>query len=255
MSSIGTGYDLAASTFSPDGRIFQIEYAQKAVDSSGTCIALRGNNGVVIAVEKLISSKLIQSTANQRILNADSHIGFAAAGIYPDAKALLRRAQEDASDYYLQYRAKVPPRFLAEQLAQYIHVYTLGILRPFGCCSFLCSWDAQYGPQLFMVDPAGLVYGYHGWAVGKHRQAAKTEIEKLNLKDMGTEELTKEAARIILSVRDETKDKNFKLEMGWVGENTEDRFQSLPPDTLAAAEAWAKSKLEEDDSDEEGMKS
>ncbi|RCN24598.1 hypothetical protein ANCCAN_29704, partial [Ancylostoma caninum] len=60
MSSIGTGYDLAASTFSPDGRIFQIEYAQKAVDNSGTMIALRGKNGVVTAVDKVITSKMYE---------------------------------------------------------------------------------------------------------------------------------------------------------------------------------------------------
>ncbi len=116
---------------------FLVEYAQKAVDNGGTCVALRGKDGVVVAMQKLITTKLIESTANRRVLNVDSHIGFAAAGVYPDAKALLRRAQEDASDYFLQYRNKVPPHYLAEQLAQYIHIYTLGILRPFGCCAFL----------------------------------------------------------------------------------------------------------------------
>jgi 20S proteasome subunit alpha 7 len=63
MSSIGTGYDLAASTFSPDGRIFQVEYAQKAVDASGTVIALRSKHGVVTAVEKSVASPLYEAVS------------------------------------------------------------------------------------------------------------------------------------------------------------------------------------------------
>lgn len=58
MSSIGTGYDLAAATFSPDGRIFQVEYASKAVESSVTVIALGSKKGVLIGVDQPVPSKL-----------------------------------------------------------------------------------------------------------------------------------------------------------------------------------------------------
>jgi 20S proteasome subunit alpha 7 len=68
MSSIGTGYDLAASTFSPDGKIFQVEYAQKAVDNSGTIVALAGKNGVVVAVDHSVSSKLIEGVSMRMLL-------------------------------------------------------------------------------------------------------------------------------------------------------------------------------------------
>jgi 20S proteasome subunit alpha 7 len=81
MTSIGTGYDLYTSQFSPDGRVFQIDYAGKAVDISGTAVALRGKDGVVFAVEKIVSSKLYVSDANKRIFNADRHIGIAVSGL------------------------------------------------------------------------------------------------------------------------------------------------------------------------------
>ncbi|KAH6920489.1 hypothetical protein HPB50_028523 [Hyalomma asiaticum] len=88
MSSIGTGYDLSASQFSPDGRVFQVEYAQKAVENSGTAVALRGRDGVVFAVEKLVTTKLYEAGANKRIFTVDKHVGVAVAGLLADAKQL-----------------------------------------------------------------------------------------------------------------------------------------------------------------------
>ncbi|RWS21113.1 proteasome subunit alpha type-3-like protein, partial [Leptotrombidium deliense] len=85
MSAIGTGYDLSASQFSPDGRVFQVEYAQKAVENSGTAVALRGKDGVVFAVEKLVASKLHESGSNKRIATIDRHVGCAVAGLLADS--------------------------------------------------------------------------------------------------------------------------------------------------------------------------
>lgn len=69
-------YDLSASQFSPDGRVFQVEYAAKAVENSGTVIGLRGKDGVVFAVEKLVTSKLYEPGANKRIFHVDEHVGM-----------------------------------------------------------------------------------------------------------------------------------------------------------------------------------
>ncbi|VDN28271.1 unnamed protein product [Gongylonema pulchrum] len=101
-----------------------------------------------------------------------------------------------------------------------------------------------------MLEPSGLCYEYKAWAIGKHRQAAKTEIEKLKFDEMPMEQLVKEAVRIILTVRDEAKDKNMQVEMGWVGKNTDGKHQSVPRDIVKQAETWAKAKLEEDDMEE-----
>uniref|UniRef100_A0AAF5PX19 Proteasome alpha-type subunits domain-containing protein n=1 Tax=Wuchereria bancrofti TaxID=6293 RepID=A0AAF5PX19_WUCBA len=250
MSSIGTGYDLAAATFSPDGRIFQVEYAQKAVDNGGTMIAIRGKDGVVTAADKLITSKLYVENANPRMANAGEYIGCAMAGIYPDCRALLDYAVSEALNYLKEYRAPIPIKKLANQLAEYVHVYTLGISRPFGASIFLTAWDKKNGSQLFLLEPSGLCYEYKAWAIGKHRQAAKTEIEKLKFEDIPMQQLVNEAARIILMVRDEAKDKNLQVEMGWVGEITGGKHEIVPKDIVKEAEAWAKTKLEEDDMDD-----
>mmetsp|Transcript_40904 Transcript_40904/g.130680 ORF Transcript_40904/g.130680 Transcript_40904/m.130680 type:complete len:82 (-) Transcript_40904:709-954(-) len=76
MSSIGTGYDLSATTFSPDGRVFQTEYATKAVDNSGTAIGVKCKDGVVLGVEKLVISKMLVEGSNRRIHTVDRHAGM-----------------------------------------------------------------------------------------------------------------------------------------------------------------------------------
>lgn len=247
MSSIGTGYDLAAATFSPDGRIFQVEYAQKAVDNGVTMIALKGKDGVVTAADRVIISKLYVENANARMANANEYIGCAMAGVYPDCRALLDYAVGEALDYLREFRAPIPIKKLAYQLAEYIHVYTLGISRPFGSSIFLTAWDQQNGAKLYLLEPSGLCYEYKSWAIGKHRQAAKTEIEKLKVDDMPIEQLVKEAARIIMMVRDESKEKTMTVEMGWVGKNTDGKHKTVPKEVIKGAEEWAKTKLDEED--------
>lgn len=108
MTSIGTGYDLSASTYSPDGRIFQVEYANKAVENSGTAIGLRVKDGVVLAVEKLVHSKLLVPGVNRRIQIADKHIGLATAGLLADGRQLAGRTRDEASNYRDTYGG-VPP--------------------------------------------------------------------------------------------------------------------------------------------------
>jgi 20S proteasome subunit alpha 7 len=79
--------------------VFQVEYAGKAVENSGTAIALRGKDGVVFAVEKLITSKLYESTSNKRIFSIDRHIGCAVGGLIADARAVVKNAQDEAQNY------------------------------------------------------------------------------------------------------------------------------------------------------------
>lgn len=254
MSSIGTGYDLSASQFSPDGRVFQVEYAQKAVENSGTVIGLRGKDGVVFAVEKLVTSKLYEQGANKRIFSIDKHVGMAMAGLLADARQLAEIARTEASNYRSQYGNSIPLKYLNERVSMYMHAYTLySAVRPFGCSIILGSYEAD-GPVMYMIDPSGVSYGYLGCAVGKAKQAAKTEIEKLKLKDMTCQELVKEAARIIYLVHDELKDKQFELELSWVGAHTKGFHERVPQHLLVEAEKTARAAMEEDsDSDTEDM--
>ncbi len=118
-------YDLSASQFSPDGRVFQVEYANKAVEASGTVVALRCKDGVAFAVEKIITSRLYESGSNKRIHNVDKHIGMvgrknkiclifnpflfqSVAGLLADARQLLTVARDEAKQYKYDYGVSIP---------------------------------------------------------------------------------------------------------------------------------------------------
>uniref|UniRef100_A0A6N2MKB3 Proteasome subunit alpha type n=1 Tax=Salix viminalis TaxID=40686 RepID=A0A6N2MKB3_SALVM len=216
MSSIGTGYDLSVTTFSPDGRVFQIEYAAKAVDNSGTVIGIKCKDGIVMGVEKLIASKMMLPGSNRRIHAVHRHSGMAVAGLAADGRQIVARAKSEATNYQSVYGEPIPIKELADRVASYVHLCTLyWWLRPFGCGVILGGYDRD-GPQLYMVEPSGISYRYFGAAIGKGKQAAKTEIEKLKLSEMTCREGVIEVAKIIYKVHDEAKDKAFELEMSWV---------------------------------------
>ncbi|KAI0832563.1 20S proteasome subunit [Trametes gibbosa] len=244
MTSIGTGYDLSASTYSPDGRIFQVEYANKAVENSGTAIGLRVNGGIVLAVEKLVHSKLLIPEANRRIYTVDKHIGIASAGYLADGRHLANRARDEASSYRENYRAAPTLQYVVDRVGLYVQAYTLySSVRPFGCSTILGAVD-KTGPTLFVVEPSGVSYGYRGAAVGKGRQLAKTELEKLKFDELSMKEAVTEAARIIYLVHDDAKEKDFELEMSWVGEETNGIHQAVPKDLFEEAARKAKEALE-----------
>lgn len=246
MSSIGTGYDLSASQFSPDGRVFQVEYAQKAVENSGTAIGLRGKDGCVFAVEKLVTSKLYEAGANKRIFTVDRHVGVAVAGLIADARQVVEIAKTEAANYRSDYSEAVPLKYLKDRVSMYMHAYTLySSYRPFGASVIMGVYEYD-GPQMFCIDPSGVSWGYYGCAIGKAKQAAKTEMEKINFKEKTVAELVKEAAKIIYIVHDEVKDKNFELELSWVGEATEGKHVLVPPKVFKEAEDFAKAAVEDD---------
>ncbi|XP_067943482.1 proteasome subunit alpha type-3-like [Watersipora subatra] len=254
MSSIGTGYDLSASQFSPDGRVFQVEYALKAVENSGTAIGIRAKDGVVLAVEKLVTSKLYEYGANKRIFNIDRHIGMCIAGLLADARAVVEIARDEAVSYRNQYRSPIPLKFLVDKVSSYVHAYTLySAVRPFGVSIILASYTETDGPSMYGIEPSGISHGYFGAAAGKAKQAAKTEIEKLKMLNMTCEEIVKEAAKIIYTVHDDVKDKAFELELSWVGKDTGGLHQLVPKEAFDVAEKYAKESLEESDSEDEDM--
>ncbi|KAJ7047518.1 20S proteasome subunit [Mycena alexandri] len=243
MTSIGTGYDLSASTYSPDGRIFQVEYANKAVENSGTAIGLKVRDGVVLAVEKLVHSKLLVPGANRRIQTVDRHIGMATAGLPADGRTVASRARDEASSFRDFYRSPPTLATIADRLGHFVQMYTLySSVRPFGLSTILGAVDKD-GPALYVIEPSGVFFGYHGAAVGKGRQLAKTELEKLKLTELTAREAVIEAARIIYLVHEDAKEKEFELEMSWIGPETNGQHVAVPKDLFDEAETKAREAL------------
>ncbi|XP_030386929.1 proteasome subunit alpha type-3 [Scaptodrosophila lebanonensis] len=250
MSTIGTGYDLSASQFSPDGRVFQIDYASKAVEKSGTVIGLRGKDSVVLAVEKIITSKLYEADAAGRIFTIEKNIGMAVAGLTADGNFVADIARQEAANFRQQFAHTIPLKHLCDRVSAYVHAYTLySAVRPFGLSILLASWDEVDGPQLFKIEPSGSSFGYYACASGKAKQQAKTEMEKYKFTDMATEELVKSAGKIIYQVHDDLKDKEFRYEMGLVGKDTNGLHCINPEPWLTSAVKAGHDAKNEEDSD------
>lgn len=131
-----------------------------------TVIGLRGKDGVVFAVEKLVTSKLYETGANKRIFNIDKHVGMAVSGLISDARQIVETARSEAASYRAQYGIGIPLKYLNERVSMYMHAYTLySAVRPYGCSVILSAFETD-GPTMYMIDPSGVSYGYYGCAVG-----------------------------------------------------------------------------------------
>lgn len=202
-------------------------------------------------MEKLVLSKLIMAGSNRRIHSVDRHAGLAIAGLGPDGRQVVHRARAEAARYLSFYGDRIPAQVLAERLASFMHLYTLyWSVRPFGASVLLACADAPAeggGPpssaSLFAIDTGGEVYRFFGTALGKGRQQAKTEIERLKLSELGCREALLEVAKIIHRCHDE-KDKNFELELSWVCEESGWEHCKVPAQLAEAAEKEAKAFLE-----------
>ncbi|TGZ73460.1 hypothetical protein CRM22_001503 [Opisthorchis felineus] len=158
MSSIGSGYDLSASQFSRGGKVFQIEYACKAVENSGTAIAIRGKDCVVFGVENIVTSKLYEKGCVKRVYNIDKHIGMVVVGFQVDAKALVNVAREECANFKENFGKPIPLYSLVERIGMYMHAHTLySAIRPFGVSLLLGSYEED-GPHLYVVEPSGLSF-------------------------------------------------------------------------------------------------
>ncbi|DAZ99816.1 TPA: hypothetical protein N0F65_001325 [Lagenidium giganteum] len=248
MSSTGAGYDLSAGTFSPEGRIFQVEYAHKAVENSGTAIGVKCSDGVIMAVEKTLLSKMLVPGTHRRIFAIDRHVGMSMAGLVADGRQLVNRAREEALGYKKNYDSSIPPHVLADRMGQYVHYYTLyGSVRPFGTAVMLGGYDQdEKKPYLHLVEPSGLTYSYRGCAIGKGQQAAKTEIEKYKLFDMTCREALKYVAKILHTLHDEVRHP-MEMELSWICEESKWQHHFVPDNLRAEVNAWAVQSIQDDE--------
>mmetsp|Transcript_51601 Transcript_51601/g.117466 ORF Transcript_51601/g.117466 Transcript_51601/m.117466 type:complete len:261 (-) Transcript_51601:37-819(-) len=257
MSSSGAGYDLSPTTFSPDGRLFQVEYANKAVEKSGTAIGIKCSDGCVLGVEKILLSPLLKSGTNKQLHTLGPHQGMAFSGSAPDARQLIERGRSEVDNYHDTYGSTIPPEVLAERMSQYVHYFTLhGALRPFGVGAIVCGYDPETKTHaLHMIEPNGVQYRYYGCALGKGRMGAKTEIEKLDFATITCREALKQIAKIIHTLHDEGKDKPFELELSWLCVESGWKHEFVPAALKGEIEAAAKKEIEdaemEDDDDDD----
>ena len=172
----GAGYDRAITVFSPDGKLFQVQYAQEAVKRGLTALAVKVEEGVVLAAEKLARSKLVEEISIEKIFQIDEHIGAAASGLIADARILIDLARIEAQINRLRYDEPISVQTLAKRIGDIKQLYTQhGGVRPFGA-RLLIAGVGPDSSHLFETDPSGVVAAYKAHAIGG---GAPTAIEVL----------------------------------------------------------------------------
>src|SRR6056297_2369913 len=171
-------YDRGITIFSPDGRLYQVEYAREAVKRGTASIGIRTENGVVLAVDKRIPSPLLEDSSVEKIHKADDHIGIASAGHVADARQLIDFARRQAQVNHLRYGEPVGVETLTKNVTDYIQQYTqVGGARPFGV-ALIVGGVANGEPRLYETDPSGTPYEWKALAVGADRGDIREYLEE-----------------------------------------------------------------------------
>jgi len=188
MKPTDMAYDRASIIFSPDGRLFQVEYAREAVKRGTTTIGLKYRDGVVLIVDKRISSHLVEPGSIEKIFQIDEHIGCATSGLVADARALVNRARTDAQINEITYGEKIPVKTLVKYICDFKQAYTqYGGVRPFGVVLLIAGVD-ETRPCLFATDPSGAFMEYKAGSEGAGRSEAIAYFEKNYRENMTLEE-------------------------------------------------------------------
>mmetsp|Transcript_21357 Transcript_21357/g.27604 ORF Transcript_21357/g.27604 Transcript_21357/m.27604 type:complete len:245 (+) Transcript_21357:49-783(+) len=174
------GYDHHITIFSPRGRLYQIEYAFKAAQSSGlTSVAVRGENSVALVTQKKVPDRLMDPDSVTNMFKITEHIGCMMTGMIADARSEVQRLRYEAAEFRFKYGYEIPVHVLAKRIADISQVYTQeASTRALACVAILASVDDERGSQLFKVDPAGHYFPYKATASGAKEQEAMNWFEK-----------------------------------------------------------------------------
>jgi proteasome alpha subunit len=178
MNSKVPAYDKVPTMFSPDGRLYQVEYASKIVEQGSTGVGIIYKDGVVLAADKNITSKLVIAQSIEKIFKIDGNIGVVSAGLVGDARRLVGIARKQAQDNKVVFAEKIQIETMAKEIAETKQAFTqYGGLRPFGVAFIIGGFDEK-GPRIFETEPSGALAEYKAVAVGRNKDKAMDFFEK-----------------------------------------------------------------------------
>ncbi|KAJ8600291.1 hypothetical protein CTAYLR_000695 [Chrysophaeum taylorii] len=198
-------YDRAITVFSPDGKLFQIEYAHEAVNKGGMTVGVRGEACVVLGVERKAVAKLQESRTIRKVVKIDERIALAFAGLTADARVLVSRARVEAQSYRLTCEDAPSVEYMARYIAKLQQRYTQrGGVRPFGVSSILAGFDQETGkPLMYQIDPSGTYFSWKANAIGgRNAKSMREFLEKEWSPTLSREDATTLCVKTLLEVVD-----------------------------------------------------
>jgi len=204
-------YDRGVNTFSPEGRLFQVEYAIEAIKLGSTVIGICTSEGTVLVVEKRITSPLMEPSTIEKIAEVDKHIGVACSGLTADSKTLIDRARLESQNHWFTYNEKMSVESCAQAVSNLAIKFgdsdpddddQGAMSRPFGVALLFAGYDEK-GSQLYHMDPSGTYVQYDAKAIGSGSEGAQqTLVEKYN-KSMTLKDATITSLGILKQVMEE----------------------------------------------------
>jgi len=211
-------YDEDSTIFSPDGRLFQVEYARETVKKGDTTVGLKFKNGVVLVAYKTMFSNLIEVDSMEKITKIDDSIGCAFIGLSADARHLIEIAQEEAQIHRIWYDEPITVKNLVRNICEYKQLFTTFTgVRPFGVVLFIAGFDPT-GIHLFSTDPSGAYTEYKAICEGKKSDKISTYLDKYYTPEINRDE----AIELTINAIQKSIDKKLKkdnLEIATIEKN------------------------------------
>jgi len=221
-------YDRGVNTFSPEGRLFQVEYAIEAIKLGSTAIGIQSSEGLVLAVEKRVSSPLMEAQTTEKISEIDTHIGCAVSGLMADSRTLVDRARVEAQNHWFLYNEKMSVESVTQAVSNLAIQFGdsdnegNAMSRPFGVAILFAGIDDN-GPQLYHMDPSGTYVQCDAKAIGAGCEGAQQALQEGYHKAIDLKEALKVLLNILKQVMEDklnstnvelatiTKDKGYHL--------------------------------------------
>lgn len=201
------GYDRAAQTFSPDGYILQVEYAEKTVRLGGSSIGMVCEDGVILVSERKKKDTLVVESSANKIFEVDDHIMAVSAGIVSDSRVLIDKARVLAQQHRVTYDSEASVVSIVKDIADVKQQFTqYGGARPFGVSLMFAGFNGE--PKLYSTDVSGNYFEYVAFAIGGNDDKLREKLREEYKKNLSCEQGVKLALKIFEELRGEEFDKN-----------------------------------------------
>jgi len=223
-------YDRAITVFSPDGRLFQVEYALETVNRGATILGIVSQEGIVLGAEEKIESKLQDSIFTWKLFPVDSHIGAAVVGLGSDARILIDQARVHCQSNRLMYDEPIDVEVISKRIGDIKQLYTQHAgVRPFGVSIIFGGVD-KTGNRLFSTDPSGTYRAYKAIAVGVGRETVEGILKEEYRDDMSLEEISKLAIKCLKRAL-EAREEQLRVKISTIPASTK-KYQMMPDEEV-----------------------